>query len=300
MTRPLTNHPGTLLMSGQNNEHAAMSDDGAQRVVPTSAAAINKPTLENIAPEAAMPTEKSAANTDHQDVETICLLSDSEVEDIDDNLEAIETSEEPDQSVPPTAGNTKESPKYSPVRKEVAHPGVLGTIIGADPVTATGHTFPIEGKEWWRKTAKRNGNVENLKDIENGYKVLLLLHILVQAQELGDKVLLFSQCLRTLDFIEEVLNLEDWGKHAPSLASSFPNAKFRAWRKNVDYLRIDGETKTTERGSLINQFNDMKSSEQERIAAYDDKTKLFLLSAKAGGIGVNLIAANRVSHDYCV
>jgi SNF2 family DNA or RNA helicase len=139
-----------------------------------------------------------------------------------------------------------------------------------------------------------------LKVIENGYKVVLFLHILVKAQELGDKVLLFSQCLRTLDFIEEVLNLEDWGKHAPSLASSFPYAKFRAWRKNVDYLRIDGDTNSTKRGSLINQFNDVKSSEQELTTADDDKTKLFLLSAKAGGVGVNLIAANRVSHHHCV
>jgi SNF2 family DNA or RNA helicase len=327
MTRTLTNHPGTLLMPGQNNERAASSDDGTQRVVTASVAAAKKPTpgdviseaampaeksatnedrrdVETKKPtpgdvvsEAAMPAEKSATNEDRRDVETICLLSDSEVEDIDEKLEAMETSDEYlCEGVPPTVGDTKECSNDSPVGKEVVSSGVLDTSIGADPVTATCRTFPSGRKEWWRKTAERNGNVESLKDIENGYKVVLFLHILVQAQELGDKVLLFSQCLRTLDFIEEVLNLDDWGKHAPSLISSFPSAKFRAWRKNVDYLRIDGATQSAERGSLINQFNDII----ELTTADDDKTKLFLLSSKAGGIGISLTKANRVSHDRCV
>jgi transcriptional regulator ATRX len=257
---------------------------------------LKKPTLGEVIPEAAVPT---VANKEHGGGETISLLSDSEDEDedVDEKLEATEISDESScEGVPSTAGDTKEGPSDSPVGKDVVGSGVAATSTGADAVA--GHVSPDGDKEWWRKTAERNGNVERLKDVENGYKVVLFLHILVQAQDLGDKVLVFSQCLKTLDFIEEVLNLDDWGKHVPSLVTSFPDAKFRAWRKNVDYLRIDGATQFAERGSLIAQFNDKKSLEQVRATVDDDKTKLFLLSSKAGGIGVNLVAANRVSHMF--
>ena len=298
MTRTLTNHPGTLLMPGRDSERVASSDDGTQRVACTPVAAFKNPSLEEAMLEAAVST---TANKEHSGGETIFLLSDSgdEDEDVDEKLEATESSDESScVGVPSTAGDTKECPGDSSVRKDVVGSGVAGTSTGADSVAE--HVSSDGGKEWWRKTAERNGNVERLKDVENGYKVVLFLHILVQAQDLGDKVLVFSQCLKTLDFIEEVLNLDDWGKHVPSLATSFPDAKFRAWRKNVDYLRIDGSTQFAERGSLIAQFNDKEYLEQARATADNDKTKLFLLSSKAGGIGVNLVAANRVSHVRCV
>lgn len=298
MTRTLTNHPGTLLMPGRESERAASLDDGRQRVACAPAAALKEPTPGEVIPEAAVPT---GANKEHGSVETISLLSDSEAEDelVDEKLETTESSDESScEVVLSTADVTKECPSDSLVVEDVVGSGAAGSSTGADAVA--GHVSPDGGKEWWRKTAERNGNVEKLKDVENGYKVVLFLHILVQAQDLGDKVLVFSQCLKTLDFIEEVLNLDDWGKHVPSLVASFPDAKFRAWRKNVDYLRIDGATQFTERGSLIAQFNDKGCFEQARATADDDKTKLFLLSSKAGGIGVNLVAANRVSHVHCV
>ncbi|OON20245.1 protein, SNF2 family [Opisthorchis viverrini] len=55
------------------------------------------------------------------------------------------------------------------------------------------------------------------------------------------------------------------------------------WTKNVHYFRLDGSTTASEREKLINNFNDPKNP-----------AKLFLVSTRAGCLGVNLIGANRV------
>jgi hypothetical protein len=74
---------------------------------------------------------------------------------------------------------------------------------------------------WWNPFYNSEG--EKLKDIANGYKIVLLLHILAYAQKCDEKVLIFTEALATLDFIEHVLALEDWTIHVPSLrASDFP------------------------------------------------------------------------------
>ncbi|VEL08996.1 unnamed protein product [Protopolystoma xenopodis] len=55
------------------------------------------------------------------------------------------------------------------------------------------------------------------------------------------------------------------------------------WTRNVHYYRLDGSTSATEREKLINHFNDLKNP-----------ARLFLMSTRAGCLGVNLVGANRV------
>nr|CAH8851351.1 unnamed protein product [Trichobilharzia regenti] len=55
------------------------------------------------------------------------------------------------------------------------------------------------------------------------------------------------------------------------------------WTRNVHYFRLDGSTNASEREKLINNFNDP-----------NNPAKLFLMSTRAGCLGVNLIGANRV------
>eukprot|EP01118_Nematostelium_gracile_P020096 TRINITY_DN9634_c0_g1_i2.p1 TRINITY_DN9634_c0_g1~~TRINITY_DN9634_c0_g1_i2.p1 ORF type:complete len:352 (-),score=104.22 TRINITY_DN9634_c0_g1_i2:14-1069(-) len=54
-------------------------------------------------------------------------------------------------------------------------------------------------------------------------------------------------------------------------------------KMEYDYLRLDGSTQTDQRQKLVDRFN-----------SKDDKTFLFLLSTKAGGVGLNLIGACRL------
>ncbi|KAF3920911.1 hypothetical protein ABW21_db0209031 [Orbilia brochopaga] len=90
-------------------------------------------------------------------------------------------------------------------------------------------------------------------------KVIALRQILADAKAKGDRVLIFSQFTTVLDILERVLQT-----------------------LTVPFVRLDGSTHVALRQDLVDQFEDEKD-----ITA-------FLLSTKAGGVGLNLAAANRV------
>lgn len=58
----------------------------------------------------------------------------------------------------------------------------------------------------------------------------------------------------------------------------------RCWLKDIDYYRLDGTVPPEERNHLCNSFNNPENM----------KAKVFLMSYKVGGLGLNLVAANRV------
>ncbi|EEF45471.1 chromatin structure-remodeling complex protein SYD [Ricinus communis] len=91
-------------------------------------------------------------------------------------------------------------------------------------------------------------------------KLEMLDRILPKLKATDHRVLFFSTMTRLLDVMEEYLTMK----------------KYR-------YLRLDGHTSGNERGALIEQFN--KSNSPYFI---------FLLSIRAGGVGVNLQAADTV------
>jgi transcriptional regulator ATRX len=57
-----------------------------------------------------------------------------------------------------------------------------------------------------------------------------------------------------------------------------------SWKNGADYFRMDGSTAPAQRKTWCNYFN--KES--------NHRMRLFLISTKAGGLGINLVAANRV------
>lgn len=322
MIRPLHNHPGTLLMTGESDEseqkgskqrdifespvEASKSAPEEVRDNCESPVEVSKPAPEEVARDAQAETNDTVSNAKASGgLEIVELSSDSEMENGVDNPKPAE-ADDPASSEGIRSANA--SPVPCDVEKSVVSvedkdsPGVTdGATDGGGSVTeaeckvsvestaAPASGLPPSGRtkaaghkeEWWRNTVERHGGVEKLKEVEQGYKVVLLLHILMEAQALNDKVLVFAQCLKTLDFLEYVLGLDDWVEHVPSLASSFTGGKRGAWKKNVDYLRIDGQTQFSERGELIARFNDERSSSKQSGAADEgDQVKAFLLSAK--------------------
>jgi hypothetical protein len=130
--------------------------------------------------------------------------------------------------------------------------------------------------DWWRKSIDQEGE-DNTRRVLNGYKVVLLLHILTFAERVGDKVVIFANSIPTLNYLEYVLAL-DWKESIPSLAAiSSSSGTLGKWEKAKDYVRIDGSVAGAERGELVNQFEG------------DFGVKAFLMS-KAGGIGINLVS----------
>jgi len=92
-------------------------------------------------------------------------------------------------------------------------------------------------------------------------KFELLDRLLPKLQRAGHRVLLFSQMTKLLDVLEVYLQMY-----------------------NFKYMRLDGSTKTEERGRLLADFNKK-----------DSEYFMFLLSTRAaGGLGLNLQTADTV------
>lgn len=161
-----------------------------------------------------------------------------------------------------------------------------GSDSESDSIDSGSEDGTSKKQPWWQRFVANQG-ADKVKAVENGPKVVLLLHILAHSLQIGDKVVCFTQCLRTLDFIEEVLGTANWPNHVQSLASAFPDLNIGGWTKGVEYLRIDGNIDSETRGRYIRRFNTVESSPSEGV-------QLFLISSKAGGIGITLTAANRV------
>lgn len=95
-------------------------------------------------------------------------------------------------------------------------------------------------------------------------KMLLLDQLLTELFAQGHKVLLFSQFTTMLDIIE------DWAR------------ELKGW----DLCRIDGSTSMEERREEVQRFQNGGDG--------PDAPKLFILSTRAGGLGLNLTAADTV------
>uniref|UniRef100_A0A8D3AD53 Helicase ARIP4-like n=1 Tax=Scophthalmus maximus TaxID=52904 RepID=A0A8D3AD53_SCOMX len=117
--------------------------------------------------------------------------------------------------------------------------------------------------------------------LENSAKMVMLFHLIEESVRKGDKLLVFSQSLSTLTVIEDFLAKRPVPPSPNTSGSGRPNQN---WVRNLNYYRLDGSTTASERERLINQFNDPANT----------SVWVFLLSTRAGCLGVNLIGANRV------
>ncbi|KAM3617680.1 uncharacterized protein V6R79_009577 [Siganus canaliculatus] len=117
--------------------------------------------------------------------------------------------------------------------------------------------------------------------LENSAKMVLLFHLIEESVRKGDKLLVFSQSLSTLTVIEDFLAKRPVPLSSKATSRDRPNQN---WVRNLNYYRLDGSTTASERERLINQFNDPSNT----------SAWVFLLSTRAGCLGVNLIGANRV------
>ena len=182
-----------------------------------------------------------------------------------------------------TSAGTKPSetsklpPKIMPCKD-----GVIELISDSD-MEMEPESESVVPSNWWTPVVEKYGEA-HFEEVESGYKVPLLLHILVAASNQGEKCVVFSQCLKTLSFLEQVLGMEEWEKHVPSLSKSFPGQKNGSWKMGRDFLRLDGSSQADERGMMIGDFN----------SESNDRIRLFLISLKAGGLGINLCSASRV------
>lgn len=90
-------------------------------------------------------------------------------------------------------------------------------------------------------------------------KIKQLDILLPKLKQEGHRVLIFSQFIMMLDILEKYLEIRDFG-----------------------YMRLDGQTAVVDRQNMIDEYNG------------DSDYFVFLLSTRAGGLGINLTAADTV------
>lgn len=117
-----------------------------------------------------------------------------------------------------------------------------------------GHPYLFEGQE--------DRSLDPLGEhvVENCGKMVLLDKLLKKLKERGSRVLIFTQMTRVLDIMEDFCRM-----------------------RMYEYCRIDGQTSYEDRESSIEEYNRPNSSKF-----------LFLLSTRAGGLGINLYTADIV------
>ncbi|KAL9035583.1 MAG: hypothetical protein Q9214_006512 [Letrouitia sp. 1 TL-2023] len=101
-------------------------------------------------------------------------------------------------------------------------------------------------------------DVDDVASVTLAYKMVALRHIVDHSLRAGDKVLVFSHSILTLDYVQGILREFD-----------------------SRLQRIDGKTNTSQRQSQSKDFN-------------QGDTMVLLVSTRAGGTGLNLYGANRV------
>lgn len=104
----------------------------------------------------------------------------------------------------------------------------------------------------------RNAEMRAKDDFTLSWKIPMVLEILNECKKMGDYVLLFSHSKVVLNYLEKTLRIK---KHS--------------------FVRLDGDTQMADRQNIVKRFN-------------KGNIDIFLISTKAGALGLNITGANRV------
>ena len=101
--------------------------------------------------------------------------------------------------------------------------------------------------------------LSDLAEASLSHKTVIIQEILLESRKIGDRVLIFSQHLKVLKYLYNFIKV----------------------RLNLRLTLLEGQTRLADRVNMSKAFNE---------GAYD----VFLISTRAGGLGINIPGANRV------
>ncbi|XP_047172708.1 probable helicase CHR10 [Vigna umbellata] len=102
-------------------------------------------------------------------------------------------------------------------------------------------------------------------------KLLILDQLLQKLHYSGHRVLLFAQMTHTLDILQDFLEL-----------------------RKYSYERLDGSIRAEERFAAIRSFSSSSTTSGLTSEAEQNGAFVFMISTRAGGVGLNLVAADTV------
>ncbi|XP_038681651.1 probable helicase CHR10 isoform X2 [Tripterygium wilfordii] len=102
-------------------------------------------------------------------------------------------------------------------------------------------------------------------------KLIILDQLLRKMHNSGHRVLLFAQMTHTLDILQDFLEL-----------------------RKYSYERLDGSIRAEERFAAIRSFYGRSANADSKFAADKDGAFVFMISTRAGGVGLNLVATDTV------
>ncbi|PRQ57238.1 putative DNA helicase chromatin remodeling SNF2 family [Rosa chinensis] len=107
--------------------------------------------------------------------------------------------------------------------------------------------------------------------IQASGKLMILDRLLWKLHEQGRRVLLFAQMTHTLDVLQDFLEL-----------------------RKYSYERLDGSIRAEERFAAIRSFSKQSAKQSLKSQADQNDAFVFMISTRAGGVGLNLVAADTV------
>ncbi|KAM7276590.1 hypothetical protein ACFE04_018456 [Oxalis oulophora] len=113
--------------------------------------------------------------------------------------------------------------------------------------------------------------VEGEHLIQASGKLIILDQLLQELHESGHRVLLFAQMTHTLDILQDYMEL-----------------------RKYSYERLDGSIRAEERFAAIRSFSGQSGKRKLDSEVVQSGAFVFLISTRAGGVGLNLVAADTV------
>lgn len=107
--------------------------------------------------------------------------------------------------------------------------------------------------------------------VEASGKLIILDQLLQKLHSSGHRVLLFAQMTHTLDILQDYLEL-----------------------RNYSYERLDGSIRAEERFAAIRSFSRHTAKGSLNSEIDQNGAFVFMISTRAGGVGLNLVAADTV------